>query len=88
VRNHLNWWQTLLVPTAGGLAAGLVLLLVRGKKPPFGIADLVVLVQLRKGTIRFRESLVQIVSSACTIGPAAASAARARTRRSRQPWPR
>jgi len=68
VRNHLNWWQTLLVPTAGGLAAGLVLLLVRGKKPPFGIADLVVLVQLRKGTIRFRESLVQIVSSACTIG--------------------
>ena len=68
VRNHLNWWQTLLVPTAGGLAAGLVLLLVRGKKPPFGIADLVVLVQLRKGTIRLRESLVQIVSSACTIG--------------------
>jgi CIC family chloride channel protein len=31
VRNHLNWWQTLLVPTAGGLAAGLVLLLVRGR---------------------------------------------------------
>ena len=68
VRNHLNWWQTLLVPTAGGFAAGLVLLFVRGRKPPFGIADLVQLVQLRKGTIRFRESLVQIVSSACTIG--------------------
>jgi CIC family chloride channel protein len=68
VRAHLTWWQTLLVPTAGGLVAGIVLLLVRGKKPPFGIADLVVLVQLRKGTIRLRESLVQIVSSACTIG--------------------
>jgi len=68
VSAHLTWWQTLLVPTLGGLAAGLVLLLLRGKKAPFGVADLVVLVQLRKGTIRLRESLVQIVSSACTIG--------------------
>lgn len=62
------WWQTLLTPTVGGLCAGLVLLLLRGKKPPFGVADLVGLVQLRKGTIRFRQSLTQIVSSACTIG--------------------
>jgi CIC family chloride channel protein len=68
VRDHLNWWQTMLVPCIGGLAAGLVLLLVHGKKPPFGLADLVVLVQLRKGTIRLRESIVQIASSACTIG--------------------
>jgi CIC family chloride channel protein len=68
VRENLVWWQVLLVPTAGGLAAGLVLLLLRGRKPPFGLADLVVLVQLRKGTIRLRESFVQIVSSACTIG--------------------
>jgi CIC family chloride channel protein len=68
VRTNLEWWQTLLVPTAGGLAAGLVLLLLRGRKPPFGIADLVALVQLRKGTIRLRECLLQIVSSACTIG--------------------
>jgi CIC family chloride channel protein len=68
VRANLTWWQALLVPTAGGLAAGLVILLLRGKKPPFGVADLVVLVQLRKGTIRLRESLAQIVASACTIG--------------------
>lgn len=68
VRDNLTWWQTLLVPTAGGFAAGLVLLLLRGRKPPFGLADLVVMVQLRKGAIRLRESLVQIVSSACTIG--------------------
>lgn len=65
---QLPWWQTLLVPTAGGFAAGFVLLLLRGKRPPFGLADLVVLVQLRKGVIRLRESLVQILSSACTIG--------------------
>lgn len=64
----LAWWQILLVPAGGGLAAGLVLLVLGGKKPPFGLADLVVLVQLRKGVIRVRESFVQIVSSACTIG--------------------
>lgn len=68
VRNHLAWWQTLLVPTLGGLAAGLVLLALRGKKPPFGLADLVVLVQLRKGALRFRDTAVQLLSSACTIG--------------------
>lgn len=68
VRDNLTWWQTMLVPTVGGFAAGLVLLVLRGKRPPFGVTDLVALVQLRKGTIRLRESVVQIVSSACTIG--------------------
>ncbi|MFY9342153.1 MAG: chloride channel protein [Planctomycetota bacterium] len=68
IAQNLAWWQKLLVPAAGGFAAGLVLLILRGKKPPFGLADLVVLVQLRKGTIRLRESLVQTLSSACTIG--------------------
>ena len=68
VRANLDWWQTMLVPTVGGFAAGLVLLLLRGQKAPFGVSDLVVLVQLRKGTIRVRESLIQILSSACTIG--------------------
>ena len=68
VRENLSWWQALLVPTLGGLAAGTVLLLLGGKRPPFGIADLVGLVQLRKGVLRIRQSIVQIVSSACTIG--------------------
>lgn len=68
VRDNLSWWQTLLVPTFGGLAAGAVLLLLRGRHPPFGVADLVGLVQLRKGALRIRQSIVQIVSSACTIG--------------------
>ncbi|HEX5052094.1 MAG TPA: chloride channel protein, partial [Planctomycetota bacterium] len=67
VREHLSWWQTLLMPTVGGLVAGLVLLALRGKKAPFGISDLVVLVHLRKGMLRFRESVVQTLSSACTI---------------------
>jgi len=64
----LAWWHTLLIPTLGGLAAGSMLLLLRGEHPPFGVSDLVGLVQLRKGVIRFRQSLVQIISSACTIG--------------------
>ena len=68
VAKNLTWWQTVLLPTAGGFAAGTVLLLLRGKRPPFGVSDLVGLVQLRKGVVRVRESLVQIVSSACTIG--------------------
>ena len=68
VRANLSWWQALLVPTLGGLAAGAVLLLLRGDRPPFGVADLVGIVQLRKGALRFRQSLVTIVSSACTIG--------------------
>ena len=67
VRRDLSWWQTLLVPTAGGAFAGLLLLL-RGKRPPFGLADLVVMVQLRKGALRFRDNVVQLLSSASTIG--------------------
>jgi len=68
VHANLNWWQTLLVPTIGGFAAGLVLLPLRGKRGPFGVSDLVALVQLRKGTIRLRDSILQTVSSACSIG--------------------
>lgn len=68
VRANLAWWQTLLVPTIGGLCAGLVLLALGGKKPPFGIADLVIMVQLRKGALRLRDTVVQMISSACTIG--------------------
>jgi CIC family chloride channel protein len=59
--------STVLVPTIGGVVAGLLLLLA-GKKAPFGIADITGLVQLRKGTIRVRDSIVQILSSASTIG--------------------
>ena len=35
VRENLSWWQALLVPTIGGLAAGSVLMLLRGKRPPW-----------------------------------------------------
>ncbi|MGE3174718.1 MAG: chloride channel protein [Planctomycetota bacterium] len=68
VSEHLSPVQTVLVPTAGGVLAGLVLLLVRRRPAPFGIAEIIGIVALRKGAIRIRDSLLQIVSSACTIG--------------------
>lgn len=63
---QLAGWETVLVPTLGGVLAGSILLLVR-RGAPFGISDIIGLVALRKGTIRLRESLLQILSSACTI---------------------
>src|SRR5262249_22881129 len=63
---HLPFWRCLLTPAAGGLVAGLFLLLMRRRGNPFGISDIIGLVQLRKGTIRLRESLLQLASSACT----------------------
>ena len=68
VRSHLSAAQTVLVPTLGGVAAGLLLALKRDRQAPFGITDIIGLVALRRGTIRFRDSLAQILASACTIG--------------------
>jgi len=68
VREHLSPLQTVLVPTAGGVLAGVLLVVVRRRGAPFGITDIIGLVALRKGTIRLRDSIVQIASSACTIG--------------------
>jgi CIC family chloride channel protein len=65
---ELSVWRCLLTPAVGGLVAGLFLLLMRRRTNPFGISDIIGLVQLRKGTIRLRESLLQLASSACTIG--------------------
>ncbi|MEY4672634.1 MAG: Voltage-gated ClC-type chloride channel ClcB [Planctomycetota bacterium] len=68
VRENLSPLQVVLMPTVGGILAGGVLLLLRRRQAPFGIADIIGLVALRSGTIRLRDSFLQIVSSACTIG--------------------
>ncbi len=60
-------WERVLVPAAGGLLAALCLMLIKCKRGPFGITDTMDLVVTRKGGIRIRESLVQIVSSAFSI---------------------
>jgi CIC family chloride channel protein len=61
-------WQRLLIPTIGGLLAALVLRRIAFRRGPFGIADVMELVLTRKGTIRVRDSMTQILSSAVTIG--------------------
>lgn len=57
----------ILMPAAGGLLAGLFLLVIDNRRGPFGIADTMRLVVSRRGTIRLRDSLVQILSSICSI---------------------
>lgn len=63
----LEWWQRLLVPAAGGLAAGLVLQygmrLARGGKA----RDYMEAVTVGDGVIRARPALVRIVSSLLTV---------------------
>lgn len=63
----LSAWQRVAVPASGGLAAALCLLAIRNRRGPFGITDVLALVVTRKGTIRMRDSLVQILSSGCSI---------------------
>jgi CIC family chloride channel protein len=63
---RLEWWMRILVPTAGGVVAGVVLLfVVRGS--PFGVTDIVELVYTRRGRIHAGPSALQIVSSATSI---------------------
>lgn len=67
LQERLAWWQSLLIPTLGGLGAGLCLLLIRNVRGPFGIGDIVEMAATRKGSIRPLHSLVQIVSSGFSI---------------------
>jgi CIC family chloride channel protein len=67
VESNLSALQTVLLPTLGGILAGMLLWFVR-RGAAFGITDIVGLVSLRKGTIWLRDSVLQILSSACTIG--------------------
>lgn len=67
----LDTLQRLLVPTLGGLLAALLLRLIADQRFPFGITDIIELIATRKGTIRPIQSLVQILSSACSISTGA-----------------
>ncbi|MEO0481832.1 MAG: chloride channel protein [Planctomycetota bacterium] len=67
VTADLSTAETLLLPTLGGLGAGLILLMIRCDRGPFGISDLVELVSTRRGRIRPFRSLMQILSSGFSI---------------------
>lgn len=71
IAETLGTAERLLIPTLGGFVAALCLRLIRDARGPFGITDVIELVATRKGTIRPLHSLVQIVSSACSIATGA-----------------
>lgn len=71
VARSLDTVQRVLVPAVGGLGAGLLLLLVRNRRGPFGITDIIELVATRRGQIRPFTSVGQILSSACSIASGA-----------------
>lgn len=60
-------WLRLLTPALGGLCAAICLWLVKWKRSPFGLGDMLELAVTRKGTITPFASLMQIVSSAFSI---------------------
>ncbi|MBK8974835.1 MAG: chloride channel protein [Planctomycetes bacterium] len=64
---RLPLWQCVLIPTVGAALAGITLQLVRERRGPFGIGDVLELVAARRGRIRPLDSLVQILSSGCSI---------------------
>ncbi len=65
-RNLTNLW-TVLMPAIGGIAAGLILLLIGKRHCPFGISDIMELVASRRSRIPFVRSFLQICSSACSL---------------------
>jgi len=67
----LSITERLIIPTLGGVLAALCLRLIKDQRGPFGITDVIELVSTRKGTIRPLHSLVQIISSACSISTGA-----------------
>src|SRR2546427_513019 len=67
IAEALNWWQLLLAPTAGGLAAGLVLywgLPWAGKRDS---SNLLEVVAAGDGRLPFRHALVKAISSLLSI---------------------
>ncbi len=65
--HELNLWQRLLIPTAGGLAAGLVLQHGLRLLGPQGPANLLEVVVAGDGRLRLRSALVKAASSLLTI---------------------
>jgi CIC family chloride channel protein len=63
----LSPWQRIAIPAFGGLLAALCLLLIKGRRSPFGITDVMNLVIKRESAIKIRDSLMQTLSSACSI---------------------
>ncbi|MCB9898744.1 MAG: chloride channel protein [Planctomycetes bacterium] len=67
VARSLPWWERLLVPTLGGLAAALVVRLLVKRTSAFGVSDLMEVVSLRRLRVRMGSTVGRSLSSACVI---------------------
>jgi CIC family chloride channel protein len=65
--SNLNWWQRLLIPTAGGLVAGSILLFGQKWSDAGKSTDFMEAVALGNGVIRVRATVVKSLSSLVTI---------------------
>nr|WP_224788784.1 ClcB-like voltage-gated chloride channel protein [Pandoraea terrae] len=68
---HLNWWQRLLLPTAGGLVAGLILQYSTRWVPKKGADDYMEAIAIGSGVISLRQTLVKSLSSLCSVASGA-----------------
>jgi CIC family chloride channel protein len=64
---RLPWWKMLLIPTAGGLVAGAILLLGEKWSKAGRSSDFMEVVVLGNGVIRVRATLMKSLSSLATI---------------------
>ncbi|ODP34856.1 chloride channel protein [Pandoraea sp. ISTKB] len=67
----LNWWQRLLLPTAGGLVAGLILQYASLWVPKKGSDDYMEAIAIGTGVLSLRQTLVKSLSSLCSVASGA-----------------
>ncbi|MDA0239817.1 MAG: chloride channel protein [Proteobacteria bacterium] len=64
----LEWWQILVVPTAGGLLIGLFIYYAMPGRRPLGIANVIEASALRGGRMSFRAGIGAAIASSASIG--------------------
>ncbi|VVE00668.1 Voltage-gated ClC-type chloride channel ClcB [Pandoraea pneumonica] len=68
---NLNWWQRLLLPTAGGLFAGLILQYATLWVPKKGSDDYMEAIAIGTGVLSLRQTLVKSTSSLFSVASGA-----------------
>jgi len=71
VARSLPWWARLVVPTSGGLVAGLLLTFGLNWVPRRGADDYLEAITIGDGHIGVRSTLIKTASSLCSIGTGA-----------------
>lgn len=68
---RLPWYWKLVIPTLGGLLAGLALFLLPKEAKGHGISEIMEAVTIRRGVLNLRAALVRSLSSLMSIGTGA-----------------